>query len=248
MKPVSQSVHRPVPAWLSVWLPLAIMATLIVIGVTAPALAAAMFVEGWGLVELGHFVVPLIASVIAMLALRRIRPDQPGLRVWTLLLAVGCFYIAGEEHSWGQHFFHWQTPESWAAINIQNETNLHNTSAWANHKPRALLQMGIFVSVVILPVTAMLGGLKGLRARFAPILPQPATILTGAFALFWLFYEQARQSLGAPQLVPRESEAQETFLYHFLLIYALGLLPPRRTRKRAARSEEDLSNDQLMRT
>lgn len=248
MKPVILPTHASVPAWLSVWLPLTIMFAMISAGVAAPAFADVLFAEGWAPVELGHFIIPLIASATAGLAICHMRPDQRLLRIWTALLALGCFYIAGEEHSWGQHFFHWQTPEGWGAINIQNETNLHNTSAWANHKPRAVLQVGIFVSVIILPVVAMLGGLKGMRARFAPILPQPATILTGAFALFWLFYEEARQSLGAPQLVPRESEAQETFLYLFLLIYALGLLPPRRRRKRASRSEEDVSEDLLMRT
>lgn len=249
MKTVALSAPPHVPVWLTAGLPLAIMFAMILAGVAAPDFAELLFAEGWAPVELGHFIIPLITCGIAVLALSRMGPHQNGLRVWTFLLAAGSFYIAGEEHSWGQHFFHWQTPESWGAINVQNETNLHNTSSWANHKPRAVLQLGIFVSVIILPVIAMFGGLKGLRARFAPILPQPATILTGAFALFWLFYEGARQSLGAPQLVPRESEAQETFLYLFLLIYAAGLLPAgRRKRQRRRLTDAEEAEDLLMRT
>ncbi len=45
----------------------------------------------------------------------------------TLIGALGSLYIAGEEMSWGQHFFHWNTPEYWAEVNRQQETNLHNT-------------------------------------------------------------------------------------------------------------------------
>ena len=33
--------------------------------------------------------------------------------------ALSCLYIAGEEMSWGQHFFHWNTPEYWAMVNRQ---------------------------------------------------------------------------------------------------------------------------------
>lgn len=47
-----------------------------------------------------------------------------------LLLFIGIvfFFGAGEEISWGQRIFGWETPESIAAINDQNETNLHNVN------------------------------------------------------------------------------------------------------------------------
>jgi hypothetical protein len=41
-------------------------------------------------------------------------------------IALASFLIAGEELSWGQWIFHWSTPDSLAAVNLQNETNLHN--------------------------------------------------------------------------------------------------------------------------
>lgn len=40
--------------------------------------------------------------------------------------AIVCFFVAGEEISWGQWIFHWQTPEALAAVNLQHETNLPN--------------------------------------------------------------------------------------------------------------------------
>ncbi len=54
-----------------------------------------------------------------------IREDSWGR--WPLALAaVACFAIAGEELSWGQWIFHWDTPQALAEVNLQNETNLHN--------------------------------------------------------------------------------------------------------------------------
>ncbi|GJL97445.1 MAG: hypothetical protein DHS20C06_12620 [Hyphobacterium sp.] len=47
-------------------------------------------------------------------------------RLFFLLCTIGAFVIAGEEMSWGQWIFHWTTPEALAAVNLQNETNLHN--------------------------------------------------------------------------------------------------------------------------
>jgi hypothetical protein len=43
-----------------------------------------------------------------------------------LILAVGLFWVAGEEISWGQRVFGIQTPTSLEGINRQGELNIHN--------------------------------------------------------------------------------------------------------------------------
>lgn len=43
-----------------------------------------------------------------------------------LCLNIGIFFIVGEELSWGQRIFGWETSETMKAINKQKETNLHN--------------------------------------------------------------------------------------------------------------------------
>jgi hypothetical protein len=48
--------------------------------------------------------------------------------LWFLLLAVTCLFIAGEEISWGQHFFDFEVPSSIASTNFQKEFNLHNST------------------------------------------------------------------------------------------------------------------------
>ena len=44
-----------------------------------------------------------------------------------LMVCLMAIFIAGEEISWGQRIFGWQTPEALAELNRQGETNLHNT-------------------------------------------------------------------------------------------------------------------------
>jgi hypothetical protein len=48
--------------------------------------------------------------------------------------------------SWGQQVFHWNTPEYWAMVNRQEETNLHNTYAIFEKTPRSILEAAIFCS------------------------------------------------------------------------------------------------------
>lgn len=73
------------------------------------------------------------------------------LTAWITALFLGSLYIGLEEISFGQSVFGWETPESWMALNYQNETNLHNTSKWLNQKPRLILEVGIIVGGLIIP-------------------------------------------------------------------------------------------------
>ena len=61
--------------------------------------------------------IPLAGLVWALriLALPQLRP-RPWLYPWVGIAALACLYIAGEEASWGQHYFGWGTPESWQEV------------------------------------------------------------------------------------------------------------------------------------
>src|SRR6185295_2537016 len=78
--------------------------------------------------------------------------EHPWLAAWVVIAALCCLYVTGEEISWGQQLFHWTTPEYWTRINDQHETNLHNTSAWFDQKPRLLLETGVTVGGLIIPL------------------------------------------------------------------------------------------------
>ncbi|NMH88170.1 hypothetical protein [Flavivirga algicola] len=48
-----------------------------------------------------------------------------------------------EEISWGQWFFHFETPESWAKINGQGETTLHNLHGLQGHSEVLRMVFGL---------------------------------------------------------------------------------------------------------
>lgn len=79
------------------------------------------------LAELLTIAAYLPAAVLCVVAARRLR--RAGLRLEAallLVLAVGTFFIAGEEISWGQRQLGFAGPEELVERNVQGEANLHN--------------------------------------------------------------------------------------------------------------------------
>ena len=102
-----------------------------------------------GVIEGGTVLCFLVASVgSAVLAAKsRYKPRK----VFCGILAVGFFFCAGEEMSWGQHLFGWKAPEAITKVNVQGETNLHNLSGYfADH----IFIAGTFFYGGVLPFVA----------------------------------------------------------------------------------------------
>ena len=174
--------------------------------------------EGYGILELSHFVIPLIGLWIAVrLVFDPFVRARPLMLTVSIIGALSCFYIAGEEMSWGQHFFHWNTPEYWAEVNRQQETNLHNTYAIFEKTPRSLLELGIAIGGLGVPLAAYF--YLWLRAhRVSLFLPATALLPTAMGALFFKLVDRIQQS-GAAKLLDRPSETIETYLYVFIIAY-----------------------------
>jgi hypothetical protein len=68
------------------------------------------------------------AGMIALTGRHLKRLGHPRLGSFNYALAGGLLLAAAEEISWGQRLLGWSTPGTFAAINIQNETTLHNIS------------------------------------------------------------------------------------------------------------------------
>ena len=77
--------------------------------------------------------------------------------LWCVIYGLGCIYFLGEEISWGQHLFGWETPDAWKALNDQDETNLHNTSGWLDQVPRTVLTFGILFGGFLYPLAQRRG-------------------------------------------------------------------------------------------
>jgi len=142
-----------IPVWLWLWFPVLFLVFIVLAALYDFKLAQNMVARENNLVELGTVILLIPAIVIGFRSykLRRLLPES-WLGVWVLLTALACLYFAGEEISWGQQLFKWETPESINTINDQNETNLHNTSSWLDQKPRLLLEICVLIGGIVLPV------------------------------------------------------------------------------------------------
>ena len=216
------------PERLSPWwwlvLPLAAAASLSLIAHAAPEFYVRWIGAERGLLELSQLLLALGACGVALrtLLLPRVRRRRV-LAAWIAVAVVSCFYIAGEEASWGQHYFDWQTPDYWSTVNDQGETNLHNLSSWLDQKPRALLELGVVLGGIVVPLAALwrprIRGLPG-AVILPPLLCLPAAVL----AEFARFSERILDSMGY-QVYPfhRPSEVQEFYFYLFVLLYLITL-------------------------
>lgn len=216
------------PGWNEAWwwlgIPALLAISLIVIqAVSRDFYATWVLPEGYGFLELGQFFVAVSGFGVALkLAFRPFVRSRSLLFAFVCLAALGCFYIAGEEHSWGQHFFHWQTPEYWAELNRQQETNLHNTMHLFGKKPRALLEFGILVGGLILPLLAVF--YPAIRTnRWSLFIPPDAIVPIALGAVLFKATGALQKTFQVPSLVMRPSEATEIFLYLFLLFFLIML-------------------------
>lgn len=168
-----------------------------------------------------QFLVLIAGFLIALAALARIDwKTQKYLGLWLALSALCCFYVAGEEISWGQWLFHWTTPEYWTQVNDQNETNLHNTSSWLDQKPRLLLQLGILTGGIIIPLLRRFKP-AWLPARFTIIYPPSFLFVTAFLALCVNISDRFDSAIDSIDLFTRASEVEELFMFWFVMVYLL---------------------------
>jgi uncharacterized integral membrane protein len=131
----------------------------------------------------------------------------------TIIAVLGCIYTAGEEMSWGQHFFHWKTPEYWAMVNRQQETNLHNIYPAFEQWPRTVVALGVAIGGILVPLAAAF--FPRVRSnRMSLFLPASALLPTAVIAMDFKLELVHR-------LVNRPSEAVELYLYFFILGYLI---------------------------
>ena len=88
-------------------------------------------------------------------------------------LALLFFFGAGEEISWGQRIFGFETPETVAQVNKQEEFNAHNLAAWQNLdflNANTLFDAFWFLFAVFTPAVAIIApSFKQFAGRYIPI-------------------------------------------------------------------------------
>jgi len=214
------------PGWSEVWwwlgVPVLVAIWLLVTWQIVPGWYSKWVIpEGYGILEFSQFVTMVAALFIAVrLLLKPFVRKRPFVFAITIISALSCLYTAGEEMSWGQHFFHWNTPEYWAMVNRQQETNLHNVYPAFEQWPRAILEIGVVIGGIIVPIAAAI--FPRIRSnRLSLFLPPAALLSTAVIAMLFKLTGTLSQKGYIPELVHRPSEAIESYLYYFILAYLI---------------------------
>ena len=143
---------------------------------------------------------------------------RPLILAFIAFAALACLYIGGEEVSWGQHIFLWQSPDLVTEVNSEGEFSLHNMNKAFERAPRTLLELGILVGGIIVPlVCAVAPGLR--RGRLALFLPSASLLPIALFALFFKLAGTLTKYGMAGPVAARPSEAVEFFMYFFIFAY-----------------------------
>lgn len=149
---------RDLPIWWWAGIPVAMLLVTFYAYFAAPDLMVLLVrrdehPDGGGIAENGTVLILLPAIVAGIALLRHYRQRLPLWMIgWLLGWMLACVYFAGEEASWGQHYFRWSAPETLQALNDQNETNLHNISHWLDQKPRTLVELWIVFAGLLVPL------------------------------------------------------------------------------------------------
>ena len=94
-------------------------------------------------------VVLLILAICLLFSARKFFYDN-NKRIYYLIIIkiVGLTYFLGEEISWGQHIFKWESPDFFMNLNNQKETNFHNISNFFDQLPRSIVLLWCCFSII----------------------------------------------------------------------------------------------------
>lgn len=209
------------PSVLWLWIPVFAAVVQFFIECNVPKEIVSLMHSENGPHELLQFLIICMAAGTAITILYRFMNQLSwALRLWMLLTIASCLYVAGEEVSWGQHFFAWGTPEYWLSMNDQQETNLHNTSSWLDQKPRLLLEIAVIFGGLLMPLITKFKP-SFLQTKFKEIYP-PATLwIIALCAELPKYIEKINNQFGI-DFFGRESEIQELFFFYFVFLYLIN--------------------------
>jgi hypothetical protein len=224
--------HSTLPRWatLDVWLALLLLVFALRITLRDFALYYRVVDSEQGLVENVTVVLTLVAAAlsVAIFSRRRGLPRR-WLGAWFLACAFGCVLYAGEEASWGQHWFGWSSPEFFAERNRQGEINLHNMGKYSTQRvPKLLLSVGILGGGLLLPLLRRARGRELDPAIPASwLLPGAATVPIATLVLLTRILERVRTWFHLKHTFPWDihfKETNEMLVAGFFVVYAASIL------------------------
>ena len=212
-----------------IWLALPVVVFLLPYLLRIGATGADLYLYGEnGWVEILTVVFLLIAIFFGMTLLFEFRNlGHSWIRWWIALLILGCIYFSGEEMSWGQHIFGWETSENWKRFNDQGETNLHNTSPLFDQVPRTLLSIAALIGGILAPLYFFFSKRQLDRSSLHYWLwPTYVCMPAAFFSLLVSWHEKMYEILNVeiPILLDvRAGEVKECLLALFIMLYIASI-------------------------
>jgi hypothetical protein len=198
---------------------------IIAVGLIAAAVAPDFLEDPYliedGILEWLSVILLLVLSGLCLKRAIRLRSVRPGTFAISLgLMALGFFFVAGEELSWGQRVFMIETPDWLADRNQQGETNLHNLVLGDMSVNEVifgnLLTLLLFFYMFPLPwLAGKVPAVDGLVTRFG--IPLPNWVQSFAFLL----------AVGLPVVLFASAKADEMSEACGLLVLMAIFLWPR---------------------
>jgi hypothetical protein len=137
------------------------------------------------LVQEDRFIEWWTVTLFAAAAIVRLRAAWPKRRIFDLLVAAFCVFVAGEEFSWGQRLLGFTPPASFLEHNTQQELTLHNF-AEVFGRPKFTLMAVLFGYGILLPLVARWPTGKRWLERVGASTPAPSTIVWFVVAIILL--------------------------------------------------------------
>jgi len=222
---MSAEIH----AWAWLWLPLTLVVVVPVWRMVDESSYRLHFENELGFAENGTALL-LVHGIYAGILVWRRRAQLPHrlLGLWFGLVGLGCVYFAGEELSWGQSLFHWDTPQLMEEVNDQGETNIHNISSWFDQKPRLLLELWVLIGGVLFHLWSQATGRSFPPDHWAHwFWPVRKLIPVSVLALIVMLPKRILELFGSlppPPFDIRETELQEFLFAIFLSLYLWSVL------------------------
>ena len=190
-----------------------------------------------GFIENGTFVILFFSIITSIFILKTIKKKgfNKIIYFWILFFLFGLVYFAGEEISWGQQWFNWETFSFFKELNDQSETNFHNINSWFDQKPRFLLLCFVFVGGIFIPIFFRNKRISNQSIKYW-IYPTICCLPASLICLFFYLLDNLYKSIcrGTPGidircdyipglLLLRTSEIIEFYIAFFLFVYVLSI-------------------------
>ncbi len=230
---------RDVTALVWLGLPGAALSLLLATPLMGHDLWSDFMLSEFGFFEIATLIMLFTAIVLGVSAIltpraRRVRWLRPLL----VLAVLGAVYFAGEEASWGQHYFNFETPEEWRDINSQEEFNFHNLTiehyGLLDNVPRVGMLLACLILGVILPLIRHWQGDSHYNPEYSVVgwvVPSPALVPVSLMAVLSTVPEKIFDFVYTdPDAIPRETwsamalytPAGEFKEFAFAMVFLIG--------------------------